>query len=419
MHIAESTRSVAIESSCPVFLEVHEQDQVRVFGLTHAGLRIGSNADNDIRLQDATVSARHAAVVWDAGAYWVVDAGSKNGTYAGGARVERAKLLSDAVVGIGGATLVARASELDLPDGGTPLPGVAGRSACMLRLASEVRRLAKLRHPVLILGETGTGKELIARALHEEGPRVSHAFVPLNVANLPRDLVETELFGHERGAFTGALSARRGAFAEAHRGTLFLDEVGELAADAQPKLLRVLDGYGARRLGADGPSRAEDVRVITATHVPLLDAVRRGSFRRDLYHRLEVHVLTLAPLRARKADIPAVARMLLSQFDREQAPRLSASALAQLVAHRWPGNIRELRNVLFRAAGEAMSEGVIRGGHVRQALSAYALPTVELTQDAAERCFREYGANLSRAARAAGVPRTTFRRRLEGAKPSP
>src|SRR5262249_15882330 len=144
--------------------------------------------------------------------------------------------------------------------------------------------------PVLIAGETGVGKELVARALHVEGGRADGPFVAINVAALPRELVESELFGHERGAFTGAVAKRAGAFAEASGGTLFLDEIGELPTDAQPKLLRALDGYEVRRIGAPGSGQRSDARVVAATHVPLFEQVQLGRFRRDLYHRLEVFV---------------------------------------------------------------------------------------------------------------------------------
>src|SRR5271156_3983666 len=170
----------------------------------------------------------------------------------------------------------------------------------MRRLADQVRRLAQHALPVLIAGESGTGKELIARALHQEGPRREKPFVAINVTALPRELVESELFGHERGAFTGAHARRLGAFAEAEAGTLFLDEVGDLPLDAQPKLLRALDGYEVRRIGATGRGRVGDVRIVAATNRLLARRVEEGDFRRDLFHRLSVFTVTLPPLRERR-----------------------------------------------------------------------------------------------------------------------
>ena len=411
----ETTHSIAMPAQSPALLEVHEERGVRIFPLSRAIMRIGSGVDSDVRLQDSTVSQHHADLIWFDGGYWIVDAKSKNGIYAGGSRVDRARLLPGSVVCIGAAVLVACTEDEAAPTKVLPLAGVAGTSASMLHLAARVRALSLLPHPVLVVGETGTGKELVARALHSEGTRADRPFVALNVANLPRDLIEAELFGHERGAFTGAENARAGAFAEAHRGTLFLDEIGELPREAQPKLLRVLDGYGARRLGADGASQVHDARVVAATHVSLVEAVQRGEFRRDLFHRLEVHVVHVPPLRTRKTDIPAIARLFLAGLPGDVAPRLAASAVAQLMNYAWPGNVRELRNVLLRAVEAAREHGVIRAEHVLLALGQYARPSPEVTRAAAERCYQEYGANLSRAARAAGVPRTTFRRRLEEA----
>ena len=414
----ESTHRAVISQQNPALLEVHEERGVRLFSLSRAIMCIGSAANADVRLQDPTVSKHHADVIWFDGGYWIVDAGSKNGIFAGGARVERARLLPGAVVCLGGAVLVAVFRDEATPINVAPLDGLVGRSTQMLQLAAQVRALAKLSHPVLVMGETGTGKELVARGLHREGVRAKASFVALNVANLPRDLVEAELFGHERGAFTGATTSRGGAFAEAHRGTLFLDEIGELPREAQPKLLRVLDGYGARRLGSDGPEAVADVRIVAATHVSLLDAVARGEFRRDLYHRLEVHIVRVPPLRDRRMDIPSIARTMLATYDSGDVPRLGASGIAALMAHAWPGNVRELRNIVFRAAGLAQHSGIILCEHVRVALGSYASPKPELSRAAAERCFQDYGANMSRAARAAGVPRTTFRRILESQQES-
>src|SRR5271156_1772550 len=225
----------------------------------------------------------------------------------------------------------------------------------MRRLADQVRRLAQHALPVLIAGESGTGKELIARALHAEGPRRAKPFVAINVTALPRELVESELFGHERGAFTGAHVRRQGAFAEAQGGSLFLDEIGDLPLEAQPKILRALDGYEVRRVGGAGSGRRPDVRVVAATHARLEQRVNRGEFRRDLYHRLECFVVHVPPLRERRGDIGVIARELLRQLASDVGTRqLTASAIARLAVHNWPGNVRELRNVLCRAADGSM-----------------------------------------------------------------
>jgi two-component system nitrogen regulation response regulator GlnG len=286
----------------------------------------------------------------------------------------------------------------------------------MRRLAGQVRRLAKHSAPVLIAGETGTGKELIARSLHDEGPRHARPFVAVNVAALPRELIESELFGHERGAFTGAVSRRLGAFTEAGGGTLFLDEIGELPLEAQPKLLRALDGYEVRRVGAAGSGHRSGARVIAATHVPLEECVTKGRFRRDLFHRLEVFVVEVPPLRARRGDIPAIARAVLTELEREVGRRQpSPRAIARLSAHEWPGNVRELRNVLYRACDLAQTP-ILDGDLVDRAMQAHAKPNraaTSLTPTIAKALFREHGGNLSAAARAVSCPRTTFRKLLQ------
>jgi two-component system nitrogen regulation response regulator GlnG len=285
----------------------------------------------------------------------------------------------------------------------------------MRRVAAQVRRLARHSAPVLVAGESGTGKELIARSLHLEGPRAGAAFVPVNVAALPRELVETEMFGHERGAFTGAVASRAGAFAEADGGTLFLDEIGDLPMDAQPKLLRALDGYEVRRVGGSTVRRA-NVRVVAATHVPLEARVAAGEFRRDLFHRLEVFVIEVPPLRARRGDVAPIARRLLESMEGELGCRsLSSAAIARLSSHDWPGNVRELRNVLYRACDAAGQGASIEASHVERGLRAKEGSSRRIvTPSLARSILRENDNNLSAAARAAGCPRTTFRKLLKG-----
>jgi DNA-binding NtrC family response regulator len=323
---------------------------------------------------------------------------------------------------IGQTTIVCVATSQDEEDDddplGVPLPGIAGASTAMCRLATQVRRLARLSAPVLVSGETGVGKELIARALHAEGVREGGPFVALNVAALPRELVESELFGHERGAFTGAVTKRVGAFTEAEGGTLFLDEIGELPIDAQPKLLRALDGYEVRRIGSAGSGQRADARVVAATHVPLLEHVTAGRFRRDLYHRLEVFVVELPPLRARPGDVLPIARALLEQMAGEIGPReLTPAAVAQLTAHDWPGNVRELRNVLCRAADVAKNSRWIDTRAVVRAIrrSRPRESNLNLTPENAKDWLTSYGGNVSAAALAARIPRTTFRKLLKRA----
>jgi DNA-binding NtrC family response regulator len=400
-------------------LEVQDEAEARCTVLTAGRIVVGSSASVDLVLRDPTVSARHCALTVGGDGVAIEDLGSKNGTYVGSARIREVCAEAGTVISLGRSTLVlarrgASSESEEAP--GDPLPGIVGGSLMMRRLADQVRRLARHSLPVLISGESGTGKELIARAVHAEGPRQGRPFVPINVTALPRELVESELFGHERGAFTGAHARREGAFAEAQGGTLFLDEIGDLPIEAQPKLLRALDGYEVRRVGAAGGGQRADVRVVAATHARLEQRVERGEFRRDLYHRLECFVLAVPALRDRRGDIPALAREVLRQLARDVGPRsIAPAALARLAAHDWPGNVRELRNVLCRAADASVPGGRIEADSVDRAIRRDAPALTKcLTSKSAHQLLREAAGNLSAAARAAGIPRTSFRKLLHG-----
>ncbi|MCG2577024.1 nif-specific transcriptional activator NifA [Dechloromonas sp. XY25] len=228
---------------------------------------------------------------------------------------------------------------------------MVGRSAVMRRVFDQARMVAKWNTTVLIRGETGTGKELIANAIHYNSPRARAAIVKLNCAALPENLLESELFGHERGAFTGAVEARKGRFEQAHGGTLFLDEIGEVSPAFQAKLLRVLQEGEFERVGGSKTVKV-DVRIIAATHRDLETAVEMGDFREDLFYRLNVMPLFLPPLRERIEDIPEIARHLLSKIGNDQKRKLTLTDMAnrRLANHDWPGNVRELENCLERAA---------------------------------------------------------------------
>ena len=266
-------------------------------------------------------------------------------------------------------------ADLEQQAAGLPPPGpahdaIVHRSLPMRRLLARVRRVALRSVPVLVEGESGTGKELLARAIHEGSPRAAGRFVAVNCGAIPEGLVESELFGHERGAFTGADRARLGTFREAHRGTLFLDEIGELPLAAQVKLLRALQEGEVTAVGASRPTPV-DVRVIAATHRSLLADVTAGRFRADLFYRLAVAVLRVPPLRDRPGDLQLLVERAVEQVNAECAgdpgytPRqLSPAARNVLAAHGWPGNVRELHNTLRRAAlwssGRTLSADDIR-----------------------------------------------------------
>jgi Nif-specific regulatory protein len=242
---------------------------------------------------------------------------------------------------------------------------IVGRSAVMRRVFDQVRMVAKWNTTVLIRGETGTGKELIANAIHYNSPRASGPYVRLNCATLPENLLESELFGHEKGAFTGAVGARKGRFETADGGTLFLDEIGEISPAFQAKLLRVLQEGEFERVGGSRTIKV-DVRVIAATHRDLEAAVDAGDFREDIYYRLNVMPIVLPSLRERSEDIPDLARYLIGRIGEQQGRNLSLqeAAVRRLTQYAWPGNVRELENCLERAA--VMSEtGVIEADLIR------------------------------------------------------
>ena len=293
------------------------------------------------------------------------DIASTAGAFRGGAHEFLSKPfdLDDATA------LAARALPPPLETPADPVPAhegvpdsqeLLGSTAAMRELFRAIGRLAQAPLGVLITGETGTGKELVARALHRESPRSVKPFVALNTAAIPADLLESELFGHEAGAFTGANKRYIGRFEQADRGTLFLDEIGDMPAPLQTRLLRVLAEGEFFRVGGRELIRV-DVRVIAATHQDLDALVRDGRFRADLLHRLDVARLALPPLRERKADLPLLARRFLAEASRKLATpvkRLSADALKRLAAHHWPGNVRELENLCWRLAALAPNETV-------------------------------------------------------------
>lgn len=226
--------------------------------------------------------------------------------------------------------------------------GVIGNSPAMHRVIEQLKNLAPTDTTVLILGESGTGKELVARALHQNSPRKNKPFVPLNISALPESILESELFGHEQGAFTGAAAKRIGKFEYAHGGTLFLDEVGEMPTETQIKLLRVLEERKITRVGSN-EERPINVRLVAATNAELKEMMQRGDFRRDLYYRLSVVTIFLPPLRERREDIPLLMDHFLKEFcsqHNKQIRGLSRAARQALIAYDWPGNIRQLRNVI-------------------------------------------------------------------------
>jgi DNA-binding NtrC family response regulator len=308
-------------------------------------------------------------------------------------------------------------------------PGLIGDSAPMRRLFTLVESVSPADTTVLILGESGTGKELIARAIHDRSRRAGKAFLPVNCGAFAESLLESELFGHARGAFTGATGARKGLFEEASSGTIFLDEIGEMPLPLQVRLLRVLEAREVRPVGSN-ETRKVDVRVIAATNRDLAAATRAGTFREDLYYRLNVVCIDAPPLRARSNDIPLLVHHFVERYAKELGKvvdRIEPEALHLLCAHPWPGNVRELQNAIERSVvlskegaitvdllpPSVALDGALEGGLRRP----YTLP-LGPALEAFERSYivdsmRKAKGNIAEAARAAGVDRSNFRRLLK------
>ncbi len=401
-----------------LWLQIGEPTRNRCVAVADgACLVIGSHATCDVVVQDRTVSSRHCQVSCHDGQSWVEDLSSRNGVYAGGARVERAELCAGASFVIGRVAIAVHAGPLEnaIPAGIEPLPDMVGRSPQMLQVSARVRRLANIGLPVLIQGATGTGKELVARSLHALGPRACHSFVAINAGCLPRELAQAELFGHDRGAFTGAHVRREGAFVAANHGTLFLDEVGELSLDNQVNLLRVLEDGVVRPLGSSRGVRV-DVRIVAATWSPLERLIEQGRFRADLYHRLAVGMVRIPSLSERRSDISALVDHFLDAYANDiGAKQMSSAALAALVAQPWPGNVRQLKNVILRAA-LAADGPIIRTQDLESAVSEEPLCAQRMSPTAAKALVSACEGKVAAAARACGIPRSTFRGWLRNAQ---
>ncbi len=315
-----------------------------------SGVRVGTATNCALRLSDPTVSRLHCEVSLGQNAMHVQDLGSTNGTFIDGVRVQDAELLSGSRLRLGNTVLQVVASDASYTLELSPRHSfgeVLGASVEMRRLYAVLEKVAPTNTTVLIQGETGVGKELVARAIHEASPRARKPFVVVDCGAIAENLIESELFGHVRGAFSGAVGDRRGLFEEADGGTLFLDEIGELPLSLQPKLLRALERLEVRRVGGN-TSRTVDVRIVAATNRSLASSVNDGTFREDLYYRISVVEASLPPLRARRDDIPLLANHFYRRYagDKEVMPN---ELVASMLPRAWPGNVRELRNFIERS----------------------------------------------------------------------
>jgi transcriptional regulator with GAF, ATPase, and Fis domain len=313
----------------------------------------------DLAIDHPSVSRRHLEVRRTREGLELTDLGSTNGTFIGGARVRSAIVEPGTVVRAGDVELLVAVELADVvipPSEEERFGIVVGKSLPMRRIFGVLERVARTQASVLLMGETGTGKDALARSLHLRSKRESGPFEVVDCGAVAASLIESELFGHERGAFTGAVSSRAGAFERAAGGTLFLDEIGELALELQPKLLRVLEARELRRVGGN-KVLTSDARIVAATTRDLRREVARGTFREDLYFRLAVVPVEVPPLRARLDDLAMLARKLLDSIAEPGELELSRESLAILRSYDWPGNVRELRNVLERAAHLSLGVG--------------------------------------------------------------
>jgi len=331
-------------------------------------LRIGKAPDNDLVLADDTVSRHHCELTRAPDGIRVRDLDSTNGTKVQGARVTEAVVQPGTVLKVGEVEVVLRVAPRSvevMPSDKSSFGGAIGQSLAMRTIFGVLERIAPTDATVLLEGETGTGKDVLARAVWSESKRAKAPFVVVDCGSVSYSLLESELFGHERGAFTGAVASRQGAFELADGGTVFLDEIGELPLDVQPKLLRVLETRELRRVGGNRVQKT-DVRVLVATKRNLQREVEAGKFREDLYFRLAVVPVTVPPLRARREDIPLLVDHILHATG--AGLTVSDETMQGLAAHDWPGNVRELRNVLERSIYLARAAG-------GSELSLVSLPT--------------------------------------------
>ena len=396
-------------------------------------IRVGAHSSNDLILsEDRTASRHHFEIQYTERGYLLIDLNSTNGTWLDSRRVERAYLSLGSQIRAGQSVVTFAPIDEEVtvePDREGELCGMVGQSVKMRQIFGLIKKIAPMDVSVIIQGETGTGKELVARAIHELSGRKRGPMVVLDCGAIPPNLIESELFGHEKGAFTGAVASRPGAFERASGGTIFLDELGELRTDLQPKLLRVLENREVRRVGGNDVIEV-DVRVIAATNRDLVKEIQAGNFREDLYFRLSVITIQLPPLRQRREDIPHIVRKALADpevVQRHGRKHLSPAAASVLMAYSWPGNIRELMNVISHVLTFSERDEIdvahlparVQGQQTEQPLPFNEhLSFKDAKEQLLESFEREYisqvlarcDGNISRAARESGLHRKSIER---------
>jgi transcriptional regulator with GAF, ATPase, and Fis domain len=401
---------------------------------------VGRSVICDLVLTDKAVSGSHFEVVASERGFLLRDLDSTNGTFCGDLQVREVWIKPDSVIRVGQSHLrfESHKGTVDIElSGQERFYELIGCSVRMREIFATLEKIAATDLTVLVRGETGTGKELVARALHQASRRAGHALVVQDCGAIPRDLIESTLFGHERGAFTGATERHRGSFEQADGGTIFLDELGELDLNLQPKLLRVLENREIKRVGGDRQIPV-NVRVVAATNRDLRQMVNEGTFREDLFYRLSVVQIELPPLRERPEDVPLLVERFLADASARRFPgedkqlTVAPDAMQRLMAYPWPGNIRELKNTVERAvsladdleltvrdllpSSQKTPSLVLPGGTVQQFVED-GLPFKEAKQRVIDQFEIEYlkalldkhGHNITRSAQAAGLTRYHLR----------
>ena len=418
-----------------------------------AVVTMGSQPDNDLVLSDDTVSRNHCRLYQEGSAYVLRDLDSTNGSFINKVRIKEAYLKPGCTIELGNSRLQFHSFDEEVqirPSTEERFGGIIGTNVQMRKIFGILEKIGPTDTTVVIEGETGTGKEVVAKTVHETSLRKDKPYVIFDCSAVPANLIESELFGHEKGSFTGAIMARQGLFEMANGGTIFLDELGELSPELQPKLLRVLETREVRRVGSTRPMRV-DVRVIAATNRRLEEEVRAGRFREDLYYRLSVVRLFLPPLRERREDIALLAQHFLytGRFNKDmdgnhRLKGINRDVLAALRAYDWPGNVRELLNVIERACSFAESDtieladlppNIVGSGHMKrvnelkpQVMSqsdAEQVNDLGAFKDAKEKwvatfeqdyilnLLRKNNMNISHAAREADIDRKYFRKLMK------
>lgn len=357
LKLEEDQSSVVSLRKCQLII-VDGPNRGRKLSLSKETVTLGKKENNDLIIQDSTVSRNHLEISMKEDRFLLKDLESTNGTFINGTRVKEAYLVPGDLIKLGNTSLefVAFDEKIKIEPSNRDSFGIlCGKSTKMRQIFSILERISPTHATVIIEGETGTGKELVARAVHEHSQRKDKPFVVFDCSSVAPNLIESELFGHERGSFTGAVKSRRGAFEAANTGTIFLDEIGELTTDLQPKLLRALEQREIKRVGSNAPTKI-DVRVICATNRNLKREIEEGRFREDLYYRLSVVKISLPPLRERTDDIAVLIDTFLTTSKFNQLPngelkvkKIGDDALKLLSRYEWPGNVRELSNVIERA----------------------------------------------------------------------